>query len=321
LVELLGNQYQQMAQQIQQQLSVVERQTVDTMIDDALIEAEAASRGITVSEEEVTEFINQTLARRLNGLTATAATETATARFEASATATLWTPTPTFTPSPTITATESVSPTATPADTPTPAPTATPNIIGAESLSTEYATWINVLAENVDLSEADYRQIIRSFIFRDKVAEALGEEVSPVAEQAHVRHILVETEEEAQAVLDRLEAGEDFADVAAEVSQDPGSAANGGDLGFLPRGQVVEPIEEAIFSLPVGQVSDPIQTQFGWHIVEVLEREERELSPVQYQQSQQLAFSEWLENARAEADIQNLWTADKAPPGGPLAAP
>jgi parvulin-like peptidyl-prolyl isomerase len=300
---------------------VIERQTVDTMIDDELIAAEAAERGITVSEEEVTEFINQTLARRLGGLTATAVTETATARFQASATATLWTPTPTFTPSPTITATESVSPTATPADTPTPAPTQTPNVIGSEALSTEYATWLDVLAENAEVDEADYRQIIRSFILRDKLAEALGEEVPTMVEQAHARHILVETEEEAQAVLDRLEAGEDFAEVAAEVSQDPGSAAAGGDLGFLPRGQVVEPIEEAIFSLPVGQVSEPIQTQFGWHIVEVLEREERELTPVQSQQSQQLAFSEWLENARAEAEIQNLWSIDKAPPDNPLFTP
>ncbi len=315
LVELLGNQYQQMANQILQQLSVIDRQTVDTMIDDELIKAEAAERGLTASEEEVTEYINRTLARRAGGLTAASASETATARVQASATATLWTPTPTLTPSPTITITGEITPTATPVDTPTPQPTPTFNVIDAESLSTEYGNWLEILAENAGIGEAEYRQIVRTFVLRDKLAEALGDEVSPTAEQARARHILVETEEEAKEVIERLEAGEEFADLATELSTDPGSAANGGDLGFVPSGRFVEPIDEAVFSLPLGEISEPIETQFGWHVVEVLEREERELSPADYQQSQQLAFSEWLENARAEADIQDLWTADKAPDG------
>lgn len=313
LAELLVPQYQQLANQILQQRSIVDRETVNTMIDDRLVEAEAAARGITVSEDEVTEYINRFLAGRLGGLTAQSASATSTARAEASATAALWTPTPTFTPSPTITFTGAITPTPTPADTPTPAPTPTLNVIGNDSLGTEYTNWLNTLAENTDTDEATYRQIMRTVVLRDKLREALAEEIPTAAEQAHARHILVETEEEAQAVIERLEAGEEFAELAAELSTDPGSAADGGDLGFVPRGRFVDSVDEAVFTLPIGEVSEPIQSQFGWHLVEVLEREVRDLSPQDYLQIQRLALSEWLSDARVEADIQDLWTVDRAP--------
>lgn len=320
LAEFLRSQYQQLASQVLQQRAIVDRETVDRMIEDKLIAAEAARRGITVSDDEITENINRMLAGRLGGLTEAAASETATARVNATATALLWTPTPTFTPSPTLTATQTITPTATPVDTPTPAPTPTLNVIDSGTLGTTYTDWLSTLEEQASIDEATYRGIIRARILRDKVRTALGDEVPPIAEQSHARHILVETEDEAKAVIDRLKAGEDFADLAAELSTDTGSGANGGDLGFVPRGRFVDPIDEAVFSLPIGQISEPIQTQFGWHVVEVLEREERELSPLDYQQSKQLAFANWLESARNEADIQDLWSADMAPED-PLTSP
>ncbi|MCP4607908.1 MAG: hypothetical protein GY845_04240, partial [Planctomycetes bacterium] len=98
-----------------------------------------------------------------------------------------------------------------------------------------------------------------------------------------------------------------------ELSTDPGSAAMGGDLGFVPQGRFVEPVDEAIFSLPIGQISEPIQSDFGWHVLEVLERGVSELSPTDYRQSQSLALSDWLSEARVEADIQDFWTPDSAP--------
>lgn len=312
LLEMLSGQYQQLANQLLQQRSVVDRQTVDTMIEDELIKAEAEQRGITISEEEVTEQINQFLAGQLGGLTAASATETATARAEASATAALWTPTPTLTPSPTITASEEITPTA-PVETPVPQPTPTLNVIGQDTLQTEYQNWLDTLSEEVGINEDQYRQIVRTFVLREKLGEALAEEVPREAEQARARHILVETEEEAQEVIDRLEAGEDFADLAAELSTDPGSAAEGGDLGFVPRGRFIAPVDEAVFTLPPGEISEPIESQFGWHVIEVLERDVRELSPVDYQQSQRLALRNWLDEARLEAEIQDLWTPDKAP--------
>lgn len=312
--ELLRNQYQQVAGQLLQQRSLVDRQTVDEMTLDVLVQAEAEGRGITVSEDEVTEAIYRLLAGRDGGLTAAAVEETATARAEASATAAMWTPTPTLTPSPTLTTTQALTePTATPANTPTPAPTPTPNIIGQTELSTAYTSWIDTISQQTGISEAQYRNYIRAGLLTSKLAEALGEAVPTVAEQANARHILVETEEEANDVLGRLEAGEEFADLAQELSTDTGSAANGGELGFVARGRFVEPIDEAIFSLPIGEISEPIETQFGWHVVQVLEREERELSPVDYAQQQREAFTEWTNAARQNATIEDFWTPDKAP--------
>jgi len=314
LTQLLRNQYQQMANQLVQQRSLVDRQSLDDMIEDELVEAEAARRNITVSEEEITEHINRILANREGGLTEAAASATSTARAEASATAASWTPTPTFTPSPIITATETVTePTATPANTATPAPTPTLNIIDESTLATQYSEWMAALAEETGITEAQYRQYIRATLLRNKLREALGEEVPTSAEQAHARHLLVETEEEAQQLIERLEAGEAFTDLMAELTTDDNDATQGSDLGFVPRGEFVEPVEEVIFSLPVGQISEPVQSQFGWHVIEVLEREERELSPEFLSRRQAEAYDEWLMSARQEASIEEFWTPSKAP--------
>jgi parvulin-like peptidyl-prolyl isomerase len=309
-----------MLNQLLQQRSVIDREVIDTMIAEKLVRDEAAARDMTASEAEVNEFINRFLARQQGGLTAAAANETATARVEASATATLWTPTPTFTPSPTLTTTESITPTATPADTPTPAPTPTLNVLAEDALSTQYATWLGTLAEGTGISEADYRSIVQNLVLTDKLQEAIGSEAPTSAEQSHARHILVETEEEANDVVKRLEAGEDFGDLAAEMSTDTASADNGGDLGFVPKGSFVASVDEAVFNLPIGETSEPIESDFGWHVIEVLEREERELSPVQYERSQRQAYDDWVIEARAAAEIEDFWTPDKVPadPNNPL---
>ncbi|RMF01937.1 MAG: hypothetical protein D6768_09485, partial [Chloroflexi bacterium] len=123
LNQFLRSQYQQFAQQVLQQRGNVNRQAVDDIIRDILVEEEAARRGITVSEDEITQAVNRFLAGRQGGYTAGAVQETSTAAAEASATAALWTPTPTLTPSPTLTATNQLTPTATPANTPVPPPT------------------------------------------------------------------------------------------------------------------------------------------------------------------------------------------------------
>ncbi|MGI9015851.1 MAG: peptidylprolyl isomerase [Euzebya sp.] len=87
--------------------------------------------------------------------------------------------------------------------------------------------------------------------------------------QPSVSHILVPTEQEAADVVDRLDAGEDFATVAQDVSSDPGSAPGGGDLGPLQIGAFVPEFEDAALALEPGEISDPVQTQFGWHVITV----------------------------------------------------
>lgn len=91
--------------------------------------------------------------------------------------------------------------------------------------------------------------------------------------QVRASHLLVQTEEEAKQLREEILAGKAFADVAAEVSMCP-SGANGGDLGFFGKGQMVKPFEDAAFSMEVGDVSEPIQTQFGWHLIYLADKKE-----------------------------------------------
>jgi peptidyl-prolyl cis-trans isomerase C len=88
-------------------------------------------------------------------------------------------------------------------------------------------------------------------------------------------HLLVETLEEAEAAKARIDAGEDFAEVAKELSTGP-SAPNGGNLGWFGAGQMVTPFEDAVMNMEIGNVSDPVETQFGFHVITLLEKRVKE---------------------------------------------
>jgi peptidyl-prolyl cis-trans isomerase C len=96
-------------------------------------------------------------------------------------------------------------------------------------------------------------------------------------QEVRARHILVPSEDEAKAVLAEVKKGTDFAELARQKSKDPGAAAEGGDLGYFTKDQMVPEFAEAAFKLDKGQVSDPIKTQFGWHIIKV---EDKRSKPV-----------------------------------------
>lgn len=92
--------------------------------------------------------------------------------------------------------------------------------------------------------------------------------------QVKARHIVVKTPDEAHSIIKRLRGGADFAAVAAEVSLEAATRAKGGDLGWVPRGVMTKPFEDAIFALAVGQISDPIETPYGVHVVKVEETQQ-----------------------------------------------
>ena len=94
-------------------------------------------------------------------------------------------------------------------------------------------------------------------------------------EEVRARHILVDSKEQARELFEKLAHGSDFAQLAKQYSKDPGSKEQGGDLGFFSRGQMVPPFEEAAFNLKKGEVSEPFQSEFGWHVVKVDERRQR----------------------------------------------
>ena len=138
----------------------------------------------------------------------------------------------------------------------------------------------------------------------------------PPEEEVHARHILVPTEAEAKDIEDQLKKGADFATLAKEKSKDPG-AADGGDLGYFTKDQMVPEFSDVAFKLDKGQISDPVHTQFGWHIIQVEDKRTKPTPTFDQVRSQLENFvahkaqAEMVENLRKSATIERL---DQPPP-------
>jgi parvulin-like peptidyl-prolyl isomerase len=173
----------------------------------------------------------------------------------------------------------------------------------------------------------EFRQFTSSLVAQRKLAETLVTSdtvrqelttqmlarANAKVDQVHAAHILVQTAEEAQKVLDRLAKGEEFAALAKELSKDPGSAANGGDLGWMPEGQTVPEFDQAIFKdLKPGETTKTaVQTQFGFHIIKVLEHEQRAaMTEEQARQAVEQGLGQELQTRRGQA-IQQLITEER----------
>ncbi|WP_281658501.1 peptidylprolyl isomerase [Halobacillus sp. Cin3] len=136
-----------------------------------------------------------------------------------------------------------------------------------------------------------------------------------VPEQVSARHILTETEEEAEEVLTKLEDDEAFEDLVAEYSIDDTTVASGGDLGAFSEGEMVEAFEEAAFSMEVGEVSDIVETEYGYHIIEVTDHTEaqdavydeveKEIGETLYQSKVSEEYNLWMQEKMEEYDIEN----------------
>jgi len=143
--------------------------------------------------------------------------------------------------------------------------------------------------------------------------------------EVRARHILVETEDEAKAVAAELKKGADFAELAKTKSKDPGSA-DGGDLGYFTKDQMVPEFSEVAFKLDKGALSDPVKSQFGWHVIKVEDKRERQPPEFEKVKDQLENFlvrksqSELITKLRAEAKIERLG-APAAPAAPAPAAP
>ncbi|KAF0227997.1 MAG: peptidyl-prolyl cis-trans isomerase [Beijerinckiaceae bacterium] len=146
--------------------------------------------------------------------------------------------------------------------------------------------------------------------------EQIGQ-IKPV-EEVRARHILVEGEDDAKKIAARVKGGEDFAKVAKEASKDPGSGAEGGDLGFFTRDRMVPEFAEAAFAMKPGEVSAPVKSQFGWHVIKVEERRQKPaptFDQVKDRIAQALAGKaqgEFLTQLRASAKIVKTEAPKKA---------
>ncbi|MGV1015081.1 MAG: peptidylprolyl isomerase [Methyloceanibacter sp.] len=160
--------------------------------------------------------------------------------------------------------------------------------------------------------EADAKKI-----FDERIANMKPEQ------EIRARHVLVTTEAEAKEIAERLNKGEDFATIAEEKSVDKNT--EGGDLGFFTRGQMLKPFEDAAFALDIGKLSEPVQTQFGWHIIRVEEKRDQKLpafdevkEAIMAQLVQQKA-QEVVTNLRNTAEIE-IVDPTLQPPAGPAPA-
>lgn len=159
-----------------------------------------------------------------------------------------------------------------------------------------------------DLIYEDFREEIRFQLLAQAIFERITGSVPTTGEQVHARHILVQTEAEAQAILTRLQAGEDFAALASQLSQDENTKEAGGDLGFFHQGQLISPeLEGAAFALQPGQTSGVVQSQFGYHIVQVLEKTPDLPLPSELLNSlKEQAFAAWMQEQWDNATVERF---------------
>jgi parvulin-like peptidyl-prolyl isomerase len=305
--------FQQNLNQIEIQLEPISlgNGVLNAMIDDIIIRQEADRQGIVVTEDEVEQRIQQEFGYFEGGTPPTptlAPTSLPTSTLSATQLALLPptstpTNTPTALPELTSTATNEPPPTALPTftpigPTPTPGPSPTPTPYTYEIFQENYQQVIDSFNQEIGIREADVLVVIESGIYRDRVFIAITADVPDVQEQIWARHILVEDEETALEVLDRLHDGDDFTALAAEYSTDESNKDRGGDLGWFAKGRMVPEFEQAAFALEIAEVSNPVQTSFGWHIIQILGHEMRPLSPAEHDQLKQQKFDEWLQGER-----------------------
>ena len=172
-----------------------------------------------------------------------------------------------------------------------------------------------LVGDSTFLSPAEFRSLVQEpTALREILRRAFYSEAPTSSQQVRARHILVDTEEEANIVIERLTAGEDFADLASELSKDTSNKEKGGELGWFPRGIMVKQFEETAFSLPAGQTSDPVRTPFGFHVIDVEEGPiKRALDPALLEQTRARHFDDWLNSQKGpdSLNVKRFFSADK----------
>jgi peptidyl-prolyl cis-trans isomerase C len=168
-------------------------------------------------------------------------------------------------------------------------------------------------ARNKVLMEMLLQSQAKSAVTDQALHKAYDDAAKQMANEFEVRarHILVENEDEAKAIAAELKKGADFAELAKQKSKDPG-AAEGGDLGYFTKDQMVPEFAEAAFKLEKGQISDPVKTQYGWHLIKVEDKRKRQLPEFNQVRDQietyvqRKAQVELVTKLRAEGKIERL---------------
>ena len=206
-------------------------------------------------------------------------------------------PTATATPIPSATATYTPTETATAGPTPTATSTATitptPTPYTQQLFNRDWHDAEARLSAASGMTDADLRRIFETNLLRTKLAAIW--DATPEVSSVHARHILVSGEVTATQIIQQLQAGADFAALAAQYSIDSGSKDSGGDVGFFSKGQMQPEFEAAAFAAPVGLIITPVQTIYGYHVIEVLDKQLETMD-----QARQRAFTDWVTKQAAD---------------------
>jgi parvulin-like peptidyl-prolyl isomerase len=282
----------------------IDAATVDQMVDDQVtIQKAASDLQVTASKDEIKESAVKEFLPSPTPPT----TPEPSATVEVSGTATI-TPTNTLTPTP-------GSPTATPTKTAT-----LPPVPGASATAiASYQSAVDQITTGANITEQDYLDlIVAPQAVKEKVTDLLAKDVPTTTEAIHAQHILTDTEEGANKILLMLKEGQDFTKVANAQSSEQitrevqGATPNGGDLGWFDKdgnvladtngSTLVKEFTDAAWTVEPGQYSQaPVKTQFGYHIIKVLEKNPRyELSDTQIQAKKDQTYTDWFNKVKAD---------------------
>lgn len=319
---------------------IVGENVLNQLVDEVIISEEAAKRNITVSAEEVDKLLREQFNYYPDGTYTPTITSTkvATPTWSA-AQRELINPTATFTPSPEPTETpEGWEPTPTelpegvtpepaaeeteaveteppaPTEIPTNTPTATPYTL--KGFNDEVSKYVKFL-DSYQIPQKSFESILRNGLLRDKLMAEITKDLPNTEEQVWVRHILVESSELAQEVIAKLEDGESWADLALEYSTDTANKENGGDLGWMSKlDNYDSDFLDGAFALnEPGEISEPIETQFGWHVIQLVTKATNHVESYKFERIKQDFFNDWLAEIRDGRDdikIEDNW-ADFVP--------
>jgi hypothetical protein len=306
----LADQYQQ----ILQDAPAVGEEALTYMVDGAAVRHEAVARGITVTDAELQERIEQlflyTPAPTLTVLALTPPTPTSTATI----TPTPEQPTPSATPTAASTPTAVLLPTLPPA-------TETPYT--EDSFRTNYAQYLSRLQETTGMNETDFRERMRMEMLTEKVKNAVVADVPHEQEQYHLAWLVVAEDTLAEAARMRVTGGDDWATIVQEVSTDTITKDTGGDMGWIGTGVLSADVEQQVFALAVGEVSEPIQTATGeWAVYRLQEKEVRPLDDSAYSAAQEAFYTKWLaEIKNAEGVVEIVGFETDVLPTDPVLTP
>jgi parvulin-like peptidyl-prolyl isomerase len=350
MVQFFGTYIQQIGSRLVSP-TTLGQEVLDSMIEDILVAKKAEELGIKLSDEEIDREMEQQFGFYENGTPTPTITSTpytySTSTLSPTQLALIpptQTPLPTATAGPTETAASAtevaastataevnltleaspaaaenvtLTPETTPTVTSTPTITPTPTQYTRELYNSEVSQYVSGASE-IQLNKAELRDFIRRQLLKRKVFEALTKDVKPVGEQVWARHILVASEDEAKKVRERLDAGEDFATLARELSIDEGSKAQGGELKWFYHGEMVKEFDAAAYALNIGEISQPVKSDNGYHIIQVLGKEERPLTDTQISAYKQKIYNDWLEQAKKDTPVTTYDRWVEIVPSDPL---